>query len=45
MEAAFDDICPALLFPELHAEAVLLVGHVIDIIAAVVDNEIRLSFQ
>jgi hypothetical protein len=42
LEAAFDDICPALLFPELHAEAVLLVGHVIDIIVAVVDNEIRL---
>ena len=45
LEAAFDDICPALLFPELHAEAVLLVGHVIDIIVAVVDDEVQFALR
>ena len=42
MEAAFEDVGLEGFVEELHAEAVLLVGHVIDIIVAVVDNEIRL---
>ena len=45
LEAAFDDICPALLFPELHAEAVLLVGNVEDVVVAVIDDEVQFALR
>ena len=38
MEAAFDDVGPEFFLKQFLAEAVLLVGYVIDIIAAVVNK-------
>ena len=45
LEAAFDDVGPEFFLKQFLAEAVLLVGHVIDIIVAVVDNEVQFALH